>query len=619
MTPRAEDLLSTAEEGTGGRALRAYPVLCAAFFAAALLVGFHLAGMAMNGDMDDVLKLVEIRHLLHSVDIFDRTIPGIAQPEPYVTHWPWIVDLPYALAALPLQPVLGPERALSVAAFCVPLLLLLPALYAYHRLIVLIGFERAWALLPLLVLFAMRTFFEFAPGRVDYHNLQITLLLVALVLLCTPGLRAAAMNGVLTALALAISLEFAAFYLLVLAVQAADFLWGRDPDGRGLAAFGTGLAGTAGALFVAIVPPAEYGMPRCDTYSSPQTFALAAAGLSFLVAGLLGRQRGLATRIALICVPGLASIAALVLLFPQCLSGPYGAVSDYVRINQLAQIVQERSLFALSDFVLSPSMLTVAVLLVGALALPMIAASERAQSRPRLIVGLAALVAVVQAVAYFRYLRYLPIFSGIGFVFIVQAVLPAASSYASMLRSSLPRVRLSAAELAMPGFVVTALIFGWNLFWPTAPDREPAAKIADGCTAAMPLSWPQGARLLSPPVIGLQVLAGTHPPEVVSIPNHPASLGIERAYRFLDPDNTDPHAILLETAATHVAVCAWPATDMPQAFVETYPLAAALMSGKAPEWLKACPLAAGVPLRVYAGTGAACPLAADQVTTSSIR
>ncbi len=135
-----------------------FPAFVCFLCLALVLSGFWLAGLQLNYDADDFLKLHEIRTLLANGDIFDRTLPGIVQPEPYVTHWPWIVDLPYAAMTLLLSPLLARESALGVACFLVPLLLLAPALGLYRRIIDALGFTGPLAL-PVACLFAMRAFF----------------------------------------------------------------------------------------------------------------------------------------------------------------------------------------------------------------------------------------------------------------------------------------------------------------------------------------------------------------------------------------------------------------------------------------------------------------------------
>ncbi|TPM27486.1 hypothetical protein [Mesorhizobium sp. B2-3-4] len=589
-----------------------------AFFCFCAMAGVMIVlwslGFRLNGDADDLLKIHEIRTLLETGNIFDRTMPGIVQPEPYISHWPWIVDLPYAVFAWLLAPFAGFEPALTAVSFAVPLLLLAPALYFYNRLIVAMGFAYPAMALPLALIFAARTFFEYAPDRIDYHNLQILLLLAALVLLLSQSRLSAFVNGLLTALAIAISAEFAPYFALVMAIYAFDWITGRDKGAAGITSFGLALATGAIALFAAIVAPSAYAAVRCDTYSVPHVLALTAAGLSFaVVPWLVGTRGGWAMRAAILLVFAAVSLAVLVMLFPQCRGGPYALMDAYVRDNMLNRILQEKSLFQRSDFVLSSGFPSIVLLFVGALAPVVICIGPRSRSRPLVILALFSLVGLVLAIDYLRYFRYLPIFSGIGLIYVLDSLLPSGSVLGRYLKSPVPLPSRRYA-LVLPGLVLSAAIALYHLAVRPSEGAIPAAEFADSCNLDHfePLQgWPSGAIVLSPPLIGSRFVALANGPKVVTIGNHPSALGIERSYRFLDPKTADPRAILDASRATHVAICAW--RGQPWRDLETaYPFAAALMEGRPPTWLKECPTDAASPLRIYSyrnadGSDAGCP------------
>ncbi len=583
---------------------------------AVLLVVLRSLGLPLNGDADDLVKLHEIRTFLETGRIFDRTLPGILQPEPYVSHWPWIGDLPYAAFASLIMPFAGFEPSVMTASFVVPLLLLAPAIYCYNRLLIALGFANPPFVLPLASIFAMRAFFEFAPGRVDYHNLQILLLLATLVLTLSQKRAAAFINGILAALALAISVEFAPFYALVLAIYAYDFVFLRQ-DGPGrLSAFGLSLAIGACALFVVIVPPSAYAVAKCDTYSTPQVLALLCAGLSFAVAPMLAGGRGTwAVRGIILLAFAAASLAALLLLFPQCAAGPYATLDAYVRSNALDNIPQELSLFRRPDFVLSASFPSMVLMFVGALAPAVLCLNPNGAKRPLVILALFSLLALVLAIGYFRYFRYLPIFSSIGLVFVLKRFLPPDARAGDWLKSDAP-VASRRYALIIPGLVLSVAMALYHLSVRTPQAVIAAAEFADSCDLSHfeQQGWPAGAVVLAPPVIGAHFLALAEGPKVVAVPNHPSALGIERSYRFLDPSTADPRVFLDASRATHVALCAWRDPPLPN-LRNAYPFAAALMEGHPPLWLRECPTDAASPLRLYSyrnadGSDAACPVSA---------
>ncbi|MBZ9858012.1 DUF998 domain-containing protein [Mesorhizobium sp. CA13] len=572
-------------------------------------------GFRLNRDADDLLKLHEVRTLLETGNIFDRTMPGIAQPEPYISHWPWIADLPYAAFARLLAPFAGFEPALMLASLAVPLLLLAPALYCYNQLVIATDVACPAVALPLALIFAARSLFEFAPGRIDYHNLQILLLLAALVLMLSQNRFASFINGLLAALATAVSAEFAPFYALVMAIYAFDWIFGREGGENRVSGFGLALAIGAIGLFVAIVPPSAYAAVRCDTYSTPHMTALIAAGLSFaVVPPLFGRRGGWATRAAILLVFAAASVAALMLLFPQCLAGPYGSLDAYVRDNMLNRILQELSLFQRPDFVLSTGFASIVLLFTGALAPVVICLGPHGRSRPLIILALFSLLALVLAIDYLRYFRYLPVFSGIGLIFVLASLLAPDARLARYLKSPVSAAS-SKYALILPGLVLSGTMALYHLSVRPSQSSIPAAEFADSCDLGHfepQQDWPAGAVVLSPPLIGSYFVALAKGPKVVTIPNHRSAVGIERSYRFLDPSTVDPRAFLDASKATHVALCAW--REPPSPYLEAaYPFAAALMEGHPPAWLRECPTDASSPLRFYSyrnadGSDAACPV-----------
>src|SRR5690606_25427838 len=172
-----------------------------------------------------------------------------------------------------------------------------------------------------------------------------------------------------------------------------DFVRGEEGAGRRLAALGAALATTAAAAFLLIVPPGSYGTVACDVYSAPHLFALAAAGLSFVLVALAGpRLRRPMARAALLGALAAASVAALTLLFPECLGSPYGGLSAYARQEWLEGVLQEKSILQRPEIVLSSEMAGVSLIMGGALAPAAFALRDYGRDRNLLLFALMALV-----------------------------------------------------------------------------------------------------------------------------------------------------------------------------------------------------------------------------------
>ena len=579
---------------------------------ALLLSGLWALGHFPNGDVDDLLKAREVRLLLETGDIFNRTLPGILQPEPFVSHWPWIVDLPYAATAFLLRPLVGEDSALAMAFFAIPLLLLAPTLLLLYRIIGQLGFLHPAVVLAVSALPMLRTIGEFQPGRIDYHNLQMLLLVASVWLTLTPGRLAAIANGIVTAVALATGLELAFFFVLVLAIHAFEFIRrGGDAADR-LQAFGIGLAGAGVLLYVALTPPSAYGQALCDRYSSPLALALVCAGTSFAILPVFCRRAGLAARAISLAMFAVSSAVVVALIFPHCLDGPYASLPAYVRDHWLGRLDQEKSLLARPDFVLSGDMFYLAVAIVGALASVVAAWAAGGRDRNWTVYSLFAVAAALHAIVYFRYLRFLPLFAGPGLAYALQAILPPRWGKWLAGRVGVPPGRRIA--VLAPGLALCAGLIAFHVVAEPEVRAFEAAELAEACDLdGLPVyHWPAGARVIAPPLVGIRLFSASSPPDVVAVPFHTGAGGIERAYRFFDPATSDARAIAAQAGATHVAVCAWRGRPLVR-YERDFPLATGLVQGKPPGWLTECALGATARLRIYAmatitGAPGACPL-----------
>ncbi|MEQ1953676.1 hypothetical protein [Mesorhizobium sp. CN2-181] len=554
-------------------------------------------GHYANGDVDDLLKAHEVRFLLESGDIFNRTLPGILQPEPFASHWPWIVDLPYAAVAFVLRPLIGLDSALSVAFFCVPLLLLAALLFFLRKMIATFGFANPALVLVASTFITLRALGEFEPGRIDYHNLQMLLLVVVLWLTIIPGRRAAFASGVAAALMQAAGMELALFVVLVFAIRALDFVGGKEDGAVSLQLFGLSLAGTATALFFVTTAPGSYAQPLCDRYSSPVATALIMAGMSFAIVPVLGRHAGPVPRFLMLAICGAGSAVTVALLFPGCMAGPYAGLSDYLRVHWLGRIYQEGSLFDHRDFVVSVQLFYLAVQLAGALAAVVAAYVARGRDRAWGVLALFAVLAVVHAILYFRYLRFMPLFAGPGLAYALGAILPPRMARGFAGRIQPPSMRLLPM---LPGVALALGLLGYHLAAGAEEITLEGVEIAETCVLENlePYRWPAGARVLASPLIGIRLISEPSA-TVTAIPFHTGSVGIERALRFFDPATVDPRSIMDEAQATHVAVCARRnAVPVPR-LAARFPLAMGLIDGRPPAWLTECPLPSDATLRVY--------------------
>lgn len=585
----------------------ALPVL-AVWLVLAIILSILLAiGISPNGDADDIMKMQEIRHMLTGVSLFDRTIPGVSQPEPMISHWPWIADAPFALLAWLLKPVLGLEPALKVASFVVPLLALSAALAALYRVNVLLGFAWPGVILLASGLLSLTAFAEFQPGRIDYHNLQMLLLCGVVLFTMQGGRTASALCGAATALSFAISSEIAPFLIVPMGWLAIRFILNRPAATIELRVYGTALALAALAAFFIVSVPQGGDLALCDRFAFPHLLALGGAGATFVLASYLPPNTG--TRIGFNAVGGIATVAMLVALYPNCLDGPYGALSPYIHQNWLMQIEQEMSLLTAPEAMSSARLGKLVLAVLGAGSGLVWAWTMRRESRAWLVFGLFCAVGLVMSVAYIRYLRFLPLLATPGLALLLWRVMPRDFSTRKWLAPiSLERVP-SAALMAAPMIALLAVVFAWRTAVP--PQAAPLTSM-DVVTACSRfdfdgLNWPGGSRVLMPPPVAMQLLGKPGAPDVVAVPFHTSAPGVERVYRFFDPATPNPQSWLAESKATHVAACRFDG-QLPEAIVKQFPLASALATGKPPSWLETCAMKeAGLSVYRLPGSNMDCP------------
>jgi hypothetical protein len=319
-------------------------------------------------DTDDAMRLVQVRDWLAGQPFADtrqyRFLPSAGAE----MHWSRLIDLPLAGLISGLRPLLGQTSA-EIAA-----ILLWPCLVFFGFLLLLGGtmcrlFGTPAACLAVLCAALHPTLSGLSSfGRIDHHNVQFVLVFAVFVSLrmqrsnpvagkgCTYGWIASpslvmAEKGLFPALpavfSLAIGLEtlpFVALYGGALAL-----VWGVTGDRRELyRATGFALTLCSVSLLLVLVQGGGFAAllaHNCDALSLPLLvlLALAAATMGSLV--LIPSGHGMTTRLASLALAGAAIAGLWTLLFPACLSGPYGALPDSVRRNWLAHVLEAMPLF----------------------------------------------------------------------------------------------------------------------------------------------------------------------------------------------------------------------------------------------------------------------------------
>ncbi|WP_342242327.1 hypothetical protein [Ensifer sp. OTU672] len=401
-----------------------YWLIC--IFIVGLLIGFDLSGERIhNADIDDSLRGLQIKAFLEDGGWLRPAIPRILMPEPYISPWSRIVDLPYMLIAFSLQSALGAEDALAVA------FQVWPAVMAVFFTIGVVGVlsriaPREGELSPgmlcaVLVLMAF-AIWEFSPGRIDHHNLQMVLLLTLIYGVGRFDRIGGAVVAISATISLLVGLETLPVIALVLGALA--LAWAAGLDGTR-----TMLASTAITCLVAVpiltflvIGPSGFWRVENDAFSAPFAFALLGFGaIATVTLWLVPEASSAAFKFGLLATAGSMLSAVLLFAYPQLLAGPYAAIDDLARIYWFDRIDQEKSaleFFRTGDYG--------SLALLGIFSCVLAVSLQRALNAPRTanpqfaIIHAVAVALLLTALVSNRYLRFSAA--------VVPLLLPAAAS-----------------------------------------------------------------------------------------------------------------------------------------------------------------------------------------------
>ena len=513
-------------------------------------------------------------------------------------HWSRVVDVPLGLLVRLFGLFTAPDNAERLARLVFPLALQGGLIAAIAWVARMLAGPAACLPAAFLLLLSGMTFGQFQPGRIDHHAPQILLLMAmtgtTLLALEARHARMAALTGVLIAVSLAISLENLPFMAVILVVPALAWAM-RGERARGAAlyfALGLGIAATA--MFLATVPPARYAEPLCDAFSIAHLSGIlgGAVGLAALCAFKPARNSATLRWMGL-TVLGVSVAAGMVFVFPACLQGPYGGMDPLMRSLWLTHVTEAQPIYVATR--LRPDTLTLLVLPTLASALAIVVALVRSEglARARWLV-VAALVAMGFAGTFWE-VRVAPSVQPL-------ALLGGAWAVAWSIRFGQRRSNVAWAGLPF-GLVLAFSSLAWAFVPAGAMSDQTRAELAGGasCREASALAPLAG---LAPGLVFAPIDAGSHllahtPLLVLGAPYHRNQTGNAAALRGFLAEPADAEAIVKGSQARYLALC--PGEVQVQVMARAAPqgLAAQLVAGQVPPWLKPIPLP-DTPYRVYA-------------------
>ena len=284
------------------------------------------------GDTDDAMRLVLVRDLLHGRGWWDQWVDRLQPPLGTYMHWSRLVDGALAGLIWLFERVMSPGAAEYAVRLLWPLAWILPVAACGLAIARGLGGKAAVFVGAVLLATNVQLYVQFRPGRIDHHDLQITMAVIAAACSMARGRRSrwAAVAGIAAGLGLAVGIEALAFQAIIGASYGLRFLL-DDEEAKPARTYGLSLAGFATVFYAIQTPPWRWGLAVCDSLAWNLLAGLIVGGLGLAAVAAWGAKSSFRVRLGLLAVVGVAAAATFLIIDPACIHGPFGAVDPRVR------------------------------------------------------------------------------------------------------------------------------------------------------------------------------------------------------------------------------------------------------------------------------------------------
>ncbi len=546
-------------------------------------------------DMDDAMRLVQVREFLAGRGWFDLHEMRLGPPDGYDTHWSRLIDAGIADLLLVFSLFTDTAFAERLVRTIWPMLWLIPAMAGASTIAWRLAGRTAVPLVLLLTAVGLPAFQHFIPGRIDHHNVQIALavLLVAATIWSDRAGWAAAATGALSGAAMAIGFEGVPY--VVLAGAALAFRFVCDPGGaRPLARYGVWAAASVALAFGVSIGPAHWGSTACDAIAINSAAAVIVATLGLAVTATALAASFWQVRAAGVLASGVLAVAVFLAIEPQCLSGPFAMMDPMVRAIWFNHVSEMRSLWTVT--MTSPAM-GAAVAAFPAVAVLCTLALARNPSIRRdfgfvvatvaLLVACAVMIAMVRAYSYAIWLAIPLVAAGVLRLF-------------AALRLGTLVGRVFVALMLTPT-VTSAVALAAVQAVTRQPFEAENSRVAAGC-----LRTESYARLahLPPGLVATDVDYGPFvlaltPHSVMSAPYHRLVAPIIAAHQIFALPPAAAREVVAQVKPTYLATCGRHTLAGIADAERAASLWARLAAGDLPDWLEPVPETRDQPFVVY--------------------
>ena len=560
---------------------------------------------------DDYNRLVQVRDWLAGQDFTDLSQYRLYPPDPLQSHWARLPDMLIGGVIKLLTPIVGAETAEYAALLIIPAALLLITLILVAYIARRISDNPLMPFVaPLMAGLCFPVLYQFYPGRIDHHGLQIVLGLGALLAVLKSGetRRWALIAGLCCGLALWVGIESAPFVAAAIIALSLNWVLGQARNDGALIGFAISFALSTAGLVMISRPSALWGAAHCDALSSVFVLAAGLVAVAILCAVALGRRlKGVWARLFTIGALGVAALALTLIIYPQCLSGPYAALDP--RLDALwLDNVQEAypfHVFLGKDLITASAMISAPLL--AALALSVILLGKGRRGVKTLFVSNSA----VRAASIFAALAFLTgliqlrqmTFAGIFAAPLAASLMAYGLTYSARIKTDVKRALVRVAIIAF----CTPLALPTFLSVITPAKAQSAQKQDEGQSclsraALEDLSALGGGFALTQIDMGTPLLLWTN----LSVSSAPYHRNIDGNLAAIDAFSAPPEqakALIRKLRVDFVISC--DVLNESQLIKQMAPdgLLAQLMDGKPPRWLRPVALGEHIskdgPLRVY--------------------
>ncbi|MEL1251949.1 hypothetical protein [Aurantiacibacter gilvus] len=534
---------------------------------------------------DDWTRLLEVRAWLDGQGWWDVTQYRMKPPEGFSMHWSRLVDMPLALMTL----LFGE----TVALVMVPLLWLLPALFALRAIMLRLDFSDLAFLfgLVLLPLFPLLPG-NFAPFRIDHHAPQAVLALVCAALLLRDSKWSAVACGTCAAAWVVISLEGLPLVAVLAGLYGVRYWFGE----RTLLPWFLGALAAAAAMLSHTTRGPDPGMGFCDVLLPGHMLVFAAAAVIAAIIPFLPWQDRVQGRVFALAAMGLVCLQLAGSLLGPCATNPMAELNPVLQQWWHGYITEGLPVWKQPVSVALMLVWTVGIIVAGWWTAHRCGLFHQGRALACTLLFLFALAAGGYSLLVMR--------EG------TVAQLLAIPFAALLLAEWLPKAR--AVTSAMPRIVATLAVLGFatplfaSAFAKPLDKHFPAetmqpdvlALIEPGDCGYARLAAVEPGLVFAPLDAGPEILGRTRN-TVVAASYHRNQRPMADVISALTGSAADARAIIDTYAPDYVAACAASADVALYRTAAVDNFANALVSGEVPDWLERDETASQGPLHVY--------------------